>query len=76
LPVSRPAVSQHLRVLLDAGLVEAEPEGRQRLYSLRLAGLDPVRRELESFWGGALTNLKRISEQTYDRPHDPSQEQS
>ena len=75
LPVSRPAVSQHLKVLLDAGLVVAQPEGRQRLYSVRRAGLDPVRRGLESFWGGTLTNLKHLAEQTYDRPHDPSQEQ-
>jgi DNA-binding transcriptional ArsR family regulator len=75
LPVSRPAVSQHLKVLLDAGLVEARPEGRQRLYSIRRAGLDPVRRELESFWGGTLTAFKQIAEQTYRQPHDPSQEQ-
>jgi len=74
LPVTRPAVSQHLKVLLDAGLVDAQPEGRQRLYSVRRAGLDPVRRELESFWGGTLTNLKRLAEETYRPPH-PSQEQ-
>ncbi|HEU5149340.1 MAG TPA: metalloregulator ArsR/SmtB family transcription factor [Iamia sp.] len=73
LPVSRPAVSQHLRVLLDAGLVDARQEGRHRLYSVRVEGLEPVRRELESFWGGALANLKRLAEQTY-RPTDPPEE--
>ena len=75
LPVSRPAVSQHLKVLLDAGLVEASREGRQHLYRIRLAGLEQVRRELESFWGAGLANLKRLSEQTYPAsPPDPVQE--
>jgi len=73
LPVSRPAVSQHLKVLLDAGLVDARQEGRHRLYSVRVDGLEPVRRELETFWGGVLANLKRLAEQTY-RPTDPPQE--
>lgn len=75
LPVSRPAVSQHLKVLLDAGLVDAQPEGRQRLYSVRLAGLEPLRRELEAFWGVTFSNLKRIAEHTY-QPRDPAQEQT
>lgn len=75
LPVTRPAVSQHLKVLLDAGLVEASREGRQHIYRIRLAGLEQVRRELESFWGAGLANLKSISEQTYrSRPSDPAQE--
>lgn len=55
LPVSRPAVSQHLRVLLDAGLVEVAPEGTRRLYGLRPQGLAAVRRYLERFWGDVLT---------------------
>lgn len=75
LPVSRPAVSQHLKVLLDAGLVDAHRDGRYRLYSVRTEGLEPVRRELESFWGGALANLERLAEQTYrTRPTDASEE--
>lgn len=71
LPVSRPAVSQHLRVLHDARLVDVRARGRLRLYELRQEGLDRLRRELEEFWSGALANLKRLSEQTYDpeRPH-------
>ena len=68
LPVTRPAVSQHLKVLLDAGLVEARRDGRHHLYSVRTAGLEQVRRELEDFWGTGLANLKEVAEQTY-RPH-------
>ena len=58
LPVSRPAVSQHLRVLADAGLVRHEKVGRQRLYEIETAGLEELRNYLESFWTGALTNFK------------------
>lgn len=50
LPVSRPAVSQHLRVLFGAGLVEVQPSGRQRLYRARPAGLEPLARWIEGFW--------------------------
>jgi|RhiMethySRZTD1v2_1073278.scaffolds.fasta_scaffold07385_8 DNA-binding transcriptional ArsR family regulator len=76
LPVSRPAVSQHLKVLRDAGLVEASRDGRQHLYRVRLVGLEQVRRELESFWGTGLANLKRLSELSYppSSPPDPDQE--
>lgn len=75
LPVTRPAVSQHLKVLLDAGLVEVSRVGRQHLYRIRLAGLEQVRRELECFWGSGLANLKRVSEQTYrSHPTDSDQE--
>jgi DNA-binding transcriptional ArsR family regulator len=76
LPVTRPAVSQHLKVLLEAGLVEARRDGRHHLYRVRAAGLEEVRRELESFWGTGLTNLKRVSEQSYrSQPTDPDEEQ-
>ena len=54
LPVSRPAVSQHLKVLKDAGLVEERSEGVQRIYSLRREGLMELREWLDSFWGDAL----------------------
>ncbi len=53
-PVSRPAVSQHLKVLEGAGLVSAEPRGNRRLYSVRRDGLDELRRYLESFWSDFL----------------------
>lgn len=62
LPMSRPAVSQHHKVLLDAGLVEAQKEGRQRFYAARPDGLAALRAELDAFWGEALRNFKQITE--------------
>ena len=53
-PVSRPAVSQHLKVLEGARLVRVEPRGTRRLYSVRRDGLDELRRYLESFWSDVL----------------------
>ncbi|MBA2298173.1 MAG: winged helix-turn-helix transcriptional regulator [Actinobacteria bacterium] len=54
LPVSRPAVSQHLRVLKEAGLVSDRKEGTRRLYRVDPAGLAGVRSYFDSFWGEAL----------------------
>jgi DNA-binding transcriptional ArsR family regulator len=54
LPVSRPAVSQHLRVLRSAGLVSYRAAGTRRLYRLDPAGLAILRRELESYWDDVL----------------------
>ena len=54
LPVSRPAVSQHLRVLKDAGLVVDRKEGARRIYSVAPAGLAELRAYLDSFWDEAL----------------------
>ncbi len=67
LPMSRPAVSQHLKVLRDARLVDVRPEGRSRIYAARLDGLDEVRRELEAFWRQTLANLKRVAEREHPR---------
>ena len=53
-PVSRPAVSQHLKVLESAKLVSAEPRGNRRLYSIRRDGLDELRKYLDGFWSDAL----------------------
>jgi DNA-binding transcriptional ArsR family regulator len=50
LPVSRPAVSQHLKVLLDAGLVNAKPEGTRRVYSVSSAGFLKLNIWLDQFW--------------------------
>lgn len=58
LPVSRPAVSQHLKVLKDAGLVEERSEGVRRIYSLRPEGLVELRDWLDSFWDDALLAFK------------------
>ena len=54
-PVSRPAVSQHLKVLEFASLVTVEPQGNRRLYSIKRDGLDDLRQYLESFWSDALS---------------------
>jgi DNA-binding transcriptional ArsR family regulator len=54
LPVSRPAVSQHLKVLGDAGLVTSVPEGTRRIYRLDPAGIESMRASLDRLWGDAL----------------------
>jgi DNA-binding transcriptional ArsR family regulator len=67
MPVSRPAVSQHLKVLKDAGLVEERSEGVRRIYSVRREGLADLREWLESFWGDALDAFKLEAEKSYKR---------
>jgi len=62
LPVSRPAVSQHLRVLKEAGLVIDRRDGNRRIYRAPPAGLAALRAELERFWTQALANYKEIVE--------------
>ena len=64
--VSRPAVSQHLKVLKDAGLVEERSEGVRRIYSLRREGLAELRDWLDSFWGEALDAFKLEAERSYE----------
>jgi DNA-binding transcriptional ArsR family regulator len=63
LPVSRPAVSQHLKVLKGAQLVRDEQIGTRRVYSLDPAGLDGLRDYLERFWNVQLHSFKRRVEQ-------------
>src|SRR5690349_6027357 len=63
LPVSRPAVSQHLRVLKDAGLVVDQPDGTRRIYSIDPEGVDALRGYLDQFWSQALVNFKRVVEE-------------
>jgi DNA-binding transcriptional ArsR family regulator len=60
--VSRPAISQHLKVLKDAGLVEERREAQRRLYVVRREGLRDVRGFVESFWDEGLTRLKHAAE--------------
>jgi DNA-binding transcriptional ArsR family regulator len=64
LPVSRPAVSQHLKVLKDAGLVEERSEGVRRIYSLRREGLLELRAWLDGFWDDALEAFKLEAERS------------
>ena len=64
LPVSQPAVSQHLKVLREAGLVRAEKRGVRRIYHLETQGFAPLRSYLESFWDDALHAYRRSFETT------------
>lgn len=63
LPVSRPAVSQHLKVLKEAGLVRDEPVGTRRIYSLDPDGIAVLRDYLDRFWNTALHSFKKRVEQ-------------
>ena len=62
LPVSRPAVSQHLRVLKQAGLVSERRDGTRRLYSVNGDGLAELRQYVEGFWQDALDAFKAAAE--------------
>jgi DNA-binding transcriptional ArsR family regulator len=68
LPVSRPAVSQHLKVLKDAGLVNDRPEGARRVYYIDPDGLGELRRWLDQFWETALQSFKEEAEQAARAP--------
>ena len=63
LPVSRPAVSQHLKVLKDADLVTARRDGNRRIYQVNPDGLQTLRAELDQFWSSALAGFKETVEQ-------------
>jgi DNA-binding transcriptional ArsR family regulator len=63
LPVSRPAVSQHLKVLKQAGLVRDHAEGTRRVYRIDPAGLDALRAYLDSFWSRALAAFQAAVQQ-------------
>ena len=66
LPVSRPAVSQHLRVLKDAGLVFDTKQGTRRLYQIDPEGIDNIRKYFDQFWNRALAAFKEAA----DRPEE------
>ena len=88
LPISRPAVSQHLKVLRDGGLVVSQPEGTRRIYRLNPQGVAALRAWLEGVWDQALTDFHKAADQAAadnqftgfstdhpaERPH-PEQEQ-
>ncbi|MEZ5925581.1 MAG: metalloregulator ArsR/SmtB family transcription factor [Hyphomicrobiaceae bacterium] len=61
LPVSRPAVSRHLRVLQEAGLVSAREDGTRNIYTIRLTGFANVRSFLDEFWDVALARLEELA---------------
>ena len=60
-PVSRPAISRHLRVLSDSGLIEARSMGNRQCYAIRMKGFGPVREFLDEFWDTALARLQELS---------------
>ena len=63
LPISRPAVSQHLKVLKDAGVVVDEAAGARRVYRLDPVGMGALRDQLETFWNRTLSSYQEIAEQ-------------
>jgi DNA-binding transcriptional ArsR family regulator len=67
LPVTRPAVSQHLKVLKEAGLVTEHAEGTRRVYQVNAAGLSALRDQLDTFWNRAIAAY-------HDLVEDPRQE--
>ncbi len=64
LPISRPAVSKHLRILQEAGLVTYNESGTRNIFSLRPAGFQEARAYLELFWDEALANFQRVAAET------------
>lgn len=64
LPISRPAVSRHLRLLKEAGLVRDRAEGVRRIYRLESEGATEVRRFMEQVWGEGLARFKLVVENT------------
>lgn len=67
LPISRPAVSRHLRLLKEAGFVEEEAVGTRHLYRLRTDGLDAIRHYLETVWGEAASRFTIVAQNTRRR---------
>jgi DNA-binding transcriptional ArsR family regulator len=69
LPISRPAVSRHLRLLKEAGLVTEQAHGTRRIYEVRGEGLEVVEAALERMWGEAASRFRLLAENT--RPESP-----
>jgi DNA-binding transcriptional ArsR family regulator len=67
LPVSRPAVSQHLKVLKDAGLVIDRAAGTRRIYQLNPDGVGALRAQIDQFWSRTLATYKEVAEQPTKR---------
>ena len=64
LPISRPAVSRHLRVLKESGFVDQRAEGTERIYSLAAEGVVAVQAYLETVWGEAIARFRLVAENT------------
>lgn len=68
MPISRPAVSRHLRLLKDAGMVAEQAEGTRRIYHLREQGMQAVQTYLEGVWGEAAARFRLLAENTDRAP--------
>lgn len=68
LPISRPAVSRHLRLLKEAGLVVEEPVGTRRIYRLHADGVEAVQTYLAEVWGDAIARFRLTAENTRPAP--------
>ena len=68
LPISRPAVSQHLRVLKDAGLVAEHASGTRRIYELNAAGVIALHDQLDTFWSRAMAGFRDVVEDASKEP--------
>ena len=66
MPISRPAVSRHLRLLKDAGLVAERAEGTRRIYQLQAEGLEAVQAYVQGVWGEAANRVRLVAENTRD----------
>ena len=66
MPISRPAVSRHLRLLKDAGLVAERAEGTRRIYQLQAEGLEAVQAYVQGVWGEAANRFRLVAENTGD----------
>jgi DNA-binding transcriptional ArsR family regulator len=67
LPISRPAVSKHLRLMKEAGVVRMSEDGTKNLYELDLRTLDELRRYLNGFWDSSLARFKNSAEASWKR---------
>ncbi len=68
MPISRPAVSRHLRLLKDAGMVAEQAQGTRRIYHLQEQGLRAVQAYLEGIWGDAAARFRLLAENTDRTP--------
>ncbi|HZA09700.1 metalloregulator ArsR/SmtB family transcription factor [Mycobacterium sp.] len=71
LPISRPAVSQHLKILKDAGIVTSRPVGTRRVYSVTTDGFEVLRQWLDIMWRDALESFAAFAAFAENHPADP-----
>jgi len=71
LPISRPAVSRHLRLLKEAGLVVEEAQGTRRIYRLHVDGVEAVEAYLTNVWGEAVARFRLLAENTTTKKRAP-----